>query len=126
MAPKQFLQPGSGRTVPLHRAVQLDGRSPDQGQSRSVVIYAVPRDPAIYGAGVHDYYVRCGVQGCGAWSLPFVWMPEGAELRCKVCAERQSAAENFNLFVTDARFGCHVVKEVTLPEPIVRSVVAGI
>lgn len=122
----QVLQSDAGGAVPHDGARQFNRGFADHGGSLRVVIYAVPRDPAIYGSGVHDYYVRCLVAGCGAWSSSFTWQPSGADLRCRVCAERQTAAENFKVFVTGARFGCHIVKEVELHEPIARSVVAGV
>lgn len=128
MAPRhQILQSHAGASIPHDGARQLNRGFADGADRLRVAIYAVPRDPAIYGAGVNDFYVRCMVAGCGAWSSPFTWMPMlDADLRCRVCAERQAAAQNFKVFVTGARFGCHIVKEVSLNEPIARSVVAGV
>lgn len=128
MAPRhQILEAHAGRAVPTDRAGQFDQGFTERGDRLRVAIYGVPRDPGIYGPGVHDFYVRCLVAGCGAWSSPFTWMPMlDADLRCRVCAERETAAKNFEVFVAGARFGCHVVKEVELNEPVVRSVVAGV
>jgi hypothetical protein len=122
----QPLQSQASASIPHDGARQFNRGFADRSDRLRVAIYAVPRDPSIYGPGVHDFYIRCLVAGCGAWSSPFTWMPGGADLRCRVCAERETAAKNFKVFVTGARFGCHIVKEVELDEPIQRSVVAGI
>lgn len=120
MAPKQFLQAGSGVAIPLDRTGEFDRRVDDR-LTRRLIVFAAPRDPAIYGANVHDFYIRCS---CGWWSLPYVAMPPPREIRCKACAERESGVDNFTLFMTSAQWGCYPVKEIELAG--VASVAAGV
>jgi hypothetical protein len=102
VVPEQHFEPSAADAIPYDRALQIQDRQPH----RRVVVFRAPCDPAIYGEGKADFYLRCMV--CGWWSLPFVEPPPIKELRCRACAERLAGEMSFAGMVASARWGLYV------------------